>query len=159
MVTPAQRGFTLIELLVTIAIAVFLMLVAAPLTVGWVNAAHVRQAAYRLHEGMAQAKATALRNGGAATVDQPAAMLVVEGRQLCVYASTPAALNCGAGAVWRSSVEAEIRVDGQTSQCIALNNRALQVDATVGMQACGDGAYAVARGNERYPQDGTLALY
>jgi prepilin-type N-terminal cleavage/methylation domain-containing protein len=158
MVKSRDRGFTLIEMAVVLAIMAFLALVASPFTVGWSNAARVRQSTHRLVEGAAHAKSFALRNAGAVTGDQPAAVLVAAGSRMCVYSGVPDALSCDGATVWSAQSTAHVELNGQAGQCVALNNLAMPVDATIGSVTCGSGSYVVSLGGERYPSNGSHAL-
>lgn len=56
------RGFTLVEMMVTIAIMVFLLLVALPLGLGWMHSIQVSKSKDLMMEGVANARTFAMRN-------------------------------------------------------------------------------------------------
>ncbi len=156
-----EHGFSLIELLVGLSIACMLLLVGAPLAGGWIDSNNVRQTNHRLLEGMARAKALALNNTGLVSDSTPAAYLLTDGTTICVYGSTaPAALSCGNTAVWSAAVTATLKINAATTQCVALNNRALAVSATISGTACTTTlTYNIQRGTETFPTSGTNVLY
>lgn len=158
MVKSVSDGFTLIEMLVVVAIMAFLALIAAPFTTAWVDAARVRQSTHRLVEAMAHAKSVALRNGNSVSGDAPSSVLVVADAKLCVYDRVPSKLACNGDAVWIAETSANVALNGQSVQCVALNNLALQVTAVINSVTCGAGSYVVSRGSEKYPSDGSNAL-
>jgi len=145
---PTQRGLGLIELMVTIALIGILAAVAAPFSINWGNQSAVQSSKALLLQGMAQAKAMALRNGAGASNDQPAAWLLSTGSQLCVYTQLPSSLACGS-ATWKASPSASLTLQGASSQCIALNSLGSPLSAVVGSTTCGTTlTYTLSKGNE-----------
>lgn len=162
MIVPGQRGFTLIELMVAITILFVMMLVAAPLGGGWTDSANVRTANHRLLEGMARAKALALNNPDSKSGTTAAAVLLWDGASFCLYKPSilPATLACDSTALWQAAATATITLNSATKQCVALNDRALAVTATVGSTTCGTAlTYSITQNTETYPSSGTNILY
>jgi len=162
MVVPATaRGFSLIELMVTIAVMLLLLLVGAPFAAGWGNSASVQQSKSQLMQGMAQLKATALRNTNAVLISDtatPSAVLVSTGTQLCVYSGAPANPGCdpaAAGFSWGAAISAALTLNDATLQCIAMNNIGIPMPLAIGSITCGTSMnYQLTRGSEH--DSGTL---
>jgi len=152
----ASRGFTMIELMVTLFIIALLALMAAPLGSAWVRSAQVRLTVHRLAEAMAQAKALALRNPNAAKDDEPAALLLSAGSQLCVLGTIPGGFDCSDPVVWTAKTQAPVTLNGQATQCVALNNQALTVSAMIGQVTCGSSLSYVVDSGSTEAASGTL---
>jgi len=127
------RGFTLIEVLIVIAILGLLILVAAPLSGGWVRSANVLETEAQLTQAFGKAKAAALRNNRAATGDSPASAVCLTNNVLTVREGTStAAPSCGATPtgtqLWQIQVSEHVTVKlgsatGANFSCLCLNNK------------------------------------
>lgn len=107
-----MRGFTLVELMVTIAIMVFLLLVALPLTLGWVHSIQISKSKDLLLEGLGQARSFALRNpyhvqASASQLRPAVARLELDNDTLTVVVNCSADSHCastGGQAVWSTDL-------------------------------------------------------
>lgn len=120
-----MRGFTLVELMVTIAVMVFLLLVALPLTQGWVHTIQIGKSKDLLLEGVSQARSLAMRNPYHVQASQsqlrPAvARLELDNATLKVIMNCPATSSCASAdgqEVWSSDLSrgagVAIAFDGQ----------------------------------------------
>jgi type II secretory pathway pseudopilin PulG len=143
----------LIELMVTVTIMMLLAAAAAPFALSWGDQSAVRQSQTLLQQGMNLLKATALRNPSAATGTASAVLVSIPG-QLCVSSGLPLALDCS-GALWTSKPPASIKLNGATSQCIALASTALPLAAAIGGTNCSSSlGFSISRGSE--VSNGTL---
>lgn len=70
-----RDGFTLVELVIVIALVTMLLLLAMPFARSWVNSNRQIQARSQLWEGVAQARALAMRNPRGLPVTRPVAIL------------------------------------------------------------------------------------
>jgi prepilin-type N-terminal cleavage/methylation domain-containing protein len=151
------KGFTLIELMVTLAVMSILLMAGVPLTQGWINSAHQRDAASVIQQGIARAKAMALRNpAGVIGSDKPAALLCRNDSTLVLAqpASNQNAFNCSqvgsAQIVWSSALPKQVTVesDDKAFQCVALDNRALPFQSSQAGLNCATVDLAVKAGRE-----------
>jgi prepilin-type N-terminal cleavage/methylation domain-containing protein len=148
-----QAGFSMIELMVTIAVMMLLAMAVAPFSVAWGNQASVRQTQSLLNQAMSQLKATALRNPTAASATAAAVLVSIPGK-LCVRDGLPGGLDCSAFN-WTADPAASIRLNGATSQCIAMDSAGIALAASVGGVACGTAlSFNISKGSES--SDGTL---
>lgn len=143
-------GFTLIELMVTIAIFGILLFIGVPLTKAWTDSANQRNAAGLLKHGISRAKATALRNPGAALDNAPAAVLCRSGQTLNLFSIANAqSINCASTSniLWTAQLPASTSAQaaGAEITCVAFNSRGL---AVVGGSACTTTAIDVIVGSE-----------
>lgn len=151
----AWRGFTLVELMITISIMTILMLMAIPLTVGWVNGAQVGETKSLLMQGFGHAKSVALRNPAAikaSVSDRVAGMKLIEGATLLVCKGDPTESACAAGGsnlVWQTdlarSTGVSVTFNNNSSETVALDNTGLII---------GQLAYSISKGSEN--ESGTL---
>lgn len=151
------KGFTLIELMVTLAVMSILLMAGVPLTQGWLNSAHQRDAASVLQQGIARAKAMALRNpAGVVGADKPAALLCLNDTSLMLAqpVAGQSAFNCGqvgnAQVVWSSALPKQVTIesDNKSFRCVALDNRALPFQSSPSGLDCATVDLAVKAGRE-----------
>lgn len=152
----STRGLSLIELMVTLALLAFLLSVGLPLTSGWVQSAHQRDAVGMLTEALGRAKALALRNPqGLADQSQPVAVTCLGKSTLSVVAASAKGVDCGVGRAWAAQLPADasiVQSDNSTFQCVAFNERGIALATTVGSLACSQSSLNVKVGSQdAYP--------
>lgn len=145
-----SRGFTLIELMITLAIFSFLITMGSQLTKSWTDSARQLEAANLLKQGISRAKATALRNPGAAQSNAPAAALCSSGQTLKLFSVADlASINCAAtdNILWQANLpgSAALQNGGTNITCIAFNSRGLPV---TGSNSCTTSTINVTVGSE-----------
>lgn len=137
--TRLVKGFTLIEVLIVIAIIGALVLVAAPLTGGWVKEANITNVESAMNEAIGRAKAIALRNENAITGNNAVAAICIDSatRKLTVLesASAGASPDCTTptGAqVWQSQLSTDIAVTvaGASVTCLCFDNKSILTQAS-----------------------------
>lgn len=149
----SQAGLSIIELMVTIAIMMLLALAVAPFASSWGGQAAVRQTHSLLNQAMSQLKSSALRNPTAASATAAAVLVSIPGK-LCVREGLPDALDC-TRFNWTAQPPAVIKLNGATSQCIALDSAGMTLAATVGGVVCGTLlSFSITKGAQS--SDGTL---
>ncbi len=139
-----QRGFSLIESMTAITLSGLLFASGVPLTSSWVSSARVRDAQGLMTQGVARARALALRNPGGVTGTATAAMLCLSGGNLRLIAasrSPQTAASCSAtAALWsaRLPASASVTAGGSALGCLAFNNRGVAVNpaAASGSDSC-----------------------
>ncbi|MCD5996713.1 type II secretion system protein [Pseudomonas sp. CDFA 602] len=145
-----SKGFTLVELMITLAVFSFLLTMGVQLTSAWMDSAKQRDAAGLLKQGISRAKATALRNPGAAPEGSSAAVLCLSGQALKLFGATQSgAINCASttGVLWTAQLPASatLQANGSDLSCIAFNSRGLP---SAGGSACATSSVDVTVGNE-----------
>ncbi|HEX8592781.1 MAG TPA: prepilin-type N-terminal cleavage/methylation domain-containing protein [Pseudomonas sp.] len=143
-------GFTLIEMMITIAIFGILLFIGVPLTKAWSDSANQRDAAGLLKQGISRAKATALRNPGAALDNAPAAVLCRSGQTLKLFSLANAqSINCASTSniLWTAQMPASTSAlaAGAEIACVAFSSSGL---AVVGGNACTTTSIDVIVGSE-----------
>jgi type IV pilus assembly protein PilA len=139
--TRSAAGLTLIELMVTLALLAFLLLIGLPLTRGWVQSAHQRDAAGMMIEGLGRAKALAMRNPlGLTSQSVPAAVACLVGGNVSVVAASTNGVDCSQAAIWDAQLPSDASVTqadgGAAFQCAAYNERGIALTTSVGALAC-----------------------
>ncbi|TWI52771.1 prepilin-type N-terminal cleavage/methylation domain-containing protein [Pseudomonas duriflava] len=151
------KGFTLIELMVTIAVLSILMMAGIPLTQGWVNSAHQRDAASVMQQGIARAKAVALRNpAGVAGTDKAAVLLCRSDATLVLVRpeNSQKALDCAQSAdaqvLWSGTLPKQVDIVANNKRflCLALDNQALPVKSDQAHTECSTANPVVKIGRE-----------
>jgi prepilin-type N-terminal cleavage/methylation domain-containing protein len=126
MVIARHRGFTLIELMFGLALSSFLMMLAIPFTVAWMDSARQMQARGDIVDAVGRAKALALRNERSLASDVAAAKLKVENGVIEVRDSLDVV-------VWSATLPrgVALRNFGDTAdyECSAYNSRGWLVNA------------------------------
>lgn len=136
-----MRGFTLIEVMIVIAIFSLIILVAAPLSGGWVRDADLLTTESQLTEAVGRAKAASLRNASAATGENPAAVVcrsntnlltVIEGTSAVAPSCTPTGTQ-----VWQAQMNSKVtvQVNSTAFNCLCFNNKGA-VTTTAPCNAC-----------------------
>lgn len=129
-------GYTLIEILIVIAILATVVLMAAPLSGGWINASNLQESEGQLREAVSRAKSLALRNAIAAKGGMPvSAVCLNTSRELSVRqsaADTP--LNCALAVgekSWQASINEKMAIkhSGTAFTCVCFDNKALVTQA------------------------------
>jgi prepilin-type N-terminal cleavage/methylation domain-containing protein len=124
-----QRGFTLIEVMIVVAIFALIVLVAAPLSGGWIRESDLVTAEAQLTEAIGRAKAAALRNGRAATDENPvAAVCRSDSNLLTVIEGTAAAApSCAptGNQIWQAQLSSHVtvEVDSSNLSCLCFSNK------------------------------------
>lgn len=150
-----QSGLSLIELMVTVTIMMLLAMALAPFSASWGRQAQMRQSHSLLMQGMGQLKALALRNPGASGGGAAAAVLISLPGKLCVSVGQPEVLSCAA-ASWTADPPASIALNGQASQCVALDSAGTPLALNLAGTVCDTAlSFRIQRGSED-PIDGTL---
>ncbi|UVE17290.1 prepilin-type N-terminal cleavage/methylation domain-containing protein [Pseudomonas sp. LS44] len=145
-----QAGFSLIELMITIALIGLLAMLAGPFTISWSNSAQVRDAEGVLSQGIARAKAHALRNRYGVIDAQPVAALCLDpNRRLSLHeaASADSPASCSSAQIWSAQLPAQVSVQtaGATFSCLAFDSKAM-VLASGGCST--NQSFALAAGSE-----------
>ena len=144
MVSRRQRGLSLIELMVTLAISGLLMVSAGNLTSSWIASSRVNSALAVMTQGVARARAIALRNPGGVANGSSAAILCVSNGTVRLFAATrspQAAASCqSSGGLWTAALgnSASVQVNGSALTCLAFSNRGMPINpaAASGSDTC-----------------------
>lgn len=133
MSAPIQKrtaGFSLIEAMITLTIASLLLVSGAPFTQRWVASARVHNAQTLLEQGVARAKAVALRNPGGMQANEAATVLCLRDNRLLLFAATRSpqtSARCAtSNALWSADLPTSTTVMDSTDNamdCLAFNNR------------------------------------
>lgn len=137
-----QRGFTLIEVMIVIAIFSLIILVAAPISGGWVRDADLLTTESQLTEAVGRAKAASLRNARSATGENPAAVVcrsntnlltVMEGTTAAAPSCTPTGTQ-----VWQAQMKSNItvQVNSAAFNCLCFNNKGAITTAAPCTSSC-----------------------
>lgn len=125
MVISRQRGFTAIEVMIGLAISAFLMLLAIPFTMRWLDSARQMQARGDLADAVGRARSLALRNEKSLPASNAAARLMLASGVIEVRDSDDAV-------VWSASLPRGVtlsHLDNSTYQCSAYNSRGWLINA------------------------------
>jgi type IV pilus assembly protein PilA len=139
--TRSTAGLTLIELMVTLALFAFLILIGLPLTRGWVQSAHQRDALGMMTEGLGRAKALAMRNPqGFTSQAVPVAVACLVVGKVSVVAAGTSGVDCSQASDWNAQLPSDASVvqtqGGTTFQCAAYNERGIALAVSVGSLTC-----------------------
>lgn len=124
-----QRGVSLIELTITVAVMSTMLMLGAPLTQGWVNSTRAQDAQGLLAQGIAQAKALALRNAGGVGSAGAAATLCIDSTSVRVFSALPCSSTNDPE--WQATLPDNVSIVDSTDEavdCLAFNNRGLPVE-------------------------------
>ncbi|AYC31435.1 prepilin-type N-terminal cleavage/methylation domain-containing protein [Pseudomonas cavernae] len=143
-------GFSLIELMITVALIGVLLMIAVPFTGAWSDSAQVRDAEGLLNQGIARAKAHALRNRFGIIDDKPAALLCLgQDKRLSLHeaASADSPASCSSPSVWTTQLPKRVAVQsgGADFSCLAFDAKATPTS----LSGCSQGlTFALAVGSE-----------
>jgi type IV pilus assembly protein PilA len=162
--TRSTAGLTLIELMVTLALLAFLILIGLPLTRGWVQSAHQRDAAGMMIEGLGRAKALAMRNPqGFTSQSVPAAVACLVAGQISVVTASTNGVNCNQASDWSAQLPSDASVTqaygGTAFQCAAYNERGIALTTSVGGLACTPSSTSASLPSSLNINDGDLNAF
>lgn len=129
-----MRGFSLIEMMIVIAIVGTVAAIGVPLTGAWMTSAQLREMQGSLGQGVARAKAIALRNPGGVTGTVAAAILCRSNDTLQLIGAADAdGASCNDDSQWSASLlsATTIAAGGMTFSCLAFDNRGLPMNPSV----------------------------
>lgn len=137
-------GFSLIESMVALLVSGLLMLASLPFTQSWIASTRVRDTQGLLQQGVARAKAIALRNPGGSSGSAAAAILCVGNGRLRLIAATRSpqtAASCTATtALWSAALQPDTSITSGDNAlaCLAFNNRGVSINpaAAAGTDSC-----------------------